>query len=64
MVDENGKLKSDVDLLIEKINKIQEQIPKHEEVSEEERAFTEASMEQYQQQNQQRMGFFRKWRRR
>lgn len=64
MVDENGVIKSDVDLLIEKINKIQEQIPKHEEVSEEERAFTEASMEQYQQQNQQRMGFFRKWRRR
>lgn len=64
MVDENGAIKSDVDLLIEKINKIQEQIPKHEEVSEEERAFTEASMEQYQQQNQQRMGFFRKWRRR
>jgi hypothetical protein len=64
MVDENGAIKSDVDLLIEKINKIQEQIPKHEEVSEEERAFTEASMEQYQQQNHQRMGFFRKWRRR
>ncbi len=64
MVDENGAIKSDVDLLIEKINKIQEQIPKHEEVSEEEKAFTEASMEQYQQQNQQRMGFFRKWRRR
>ena len=64
VVDENGVIKSDVDLLIEKINKIQEQIPKHEEVSEEEKAFTEASMEQYQQQNQQRMGFFRKWRRR
>ena len=64
MVDENGVIKSDVDLLIEKINRIQEQIPKHEEVSEEEKAFTEASMEQYQQQNQQRMGFFRKWRRR
>ena len=64
VVDENGVIKSDVALLIEKINRIQEQIPKHEEVSEEEKAFTEASMEQYQQQNQQRMGFFRKWRRR
>ena len=64
MVDENCNVKCDVDLLIEKINKIQEQIPKHEEVSEEEKAFTEASLEQYSAQNQQRMGLFRKWRRR
>jgi Kef-type K+ transport system membrane component KefB len=61
-VDENGNKKSDVDILIEKINKIQETIPEHEEVSEEEKAFTDASMEYYSQ-NQQRMGFFRKWRR-
>ena len=64
MVDENGNVKTEVQLLIEKINKIQEQIPKHEEISEEEKAFTEASLEQYSAQNQQRMGFFRKWRRR
>ena len=61
-VDENGNKKTDVDILIEKINKIQETIPEHEEVSEEEKAFTDASMEYYSQ-NQQRMGFFRKWRR-
>lgn len=45
--EENGKPRTEVDKLIERINKIQETLPKHEEISEEEQAFTEASLEQY-----------------
>lgn len=46
-IDENGKPKTELEILIERIASIQETMPKHEEVSEEEKAFTEASLEQY-----------------
>jgi Kef-type K+ transport system membrane component KefB len=41
-----GKEKTPVELLIERIQKIQEELPKHE-ISDEERAFTEAAENQY-----------------
>jgi Kef-type K+ transport system membrane component KefB len=49
VVDENGKKKSEVDILIERINKIREEIPEPEkiEMSPEEAAFLEAAEEQY-----------------
>lgn len=43
---EDGTVKTEVEILIERINKIQTTIPKHEE-SDEEKAFTEAAEEQY-----------------
>ena len=46
-VDSEGKKKSEVDILIDKIKKIQETIPKSEEMSEEEKAFNEAAYENY-----------------
>lgn len=61
-IDEAGKPKSDVELLIERINSIQKTIPAHEE-SEEEKAFTEASYEQYNPQAY-RKQIFRGWRNR
>lgn len=45
-VTEDGKKKSEVELLIERIQKIQEQLPEHN-VSEEEDAFTNAAIEHY-----------------
>lgn len=52
-------LKTQIEILIERINKIQEQIPKHEEIlNEEENAFTEAA-EEYYWINQKRSGFMR-----
>lgn len=50
----NAEQKSNVELLIERINKIQERIPPHTTVNaEEEKAFTEAAEEQYQAHTQQ-----------
>lgn len=46
-LDENGKQKSQVDILIERIKIIQETLPEHYESSEEEIAFVDASIEQY-----------------
>ena len=48
-VDENGNKKSEVEILIERINKIREEIPEPEkiEMSPEEAAFLEAADEQY-----------------
>ena len=48
-VDENGKAKSEVDILIDRINKIREELPEPEKVdmSPEEAAFMEAADEQY-----------------
>ena len=43
---ETGEIKSSLDLLIERIQKIQEEIPQHP-VNEEELAFTQAAEEQY-----------------
>ena len=45
-VDENGFRKTDVELLVERIQKIQTEIPEHAD-SEEEQAFTSAAEEQY-----------------
>ena len=45
-VDDQGKKKSDVELLIERIAKIQEELPDHEEL-ENEKAFAQAAEEQY-----------------
>ena len=47
LVNEEGKEKTEVELLIERIQEIQKTIPPKEEVSPEEQAFTEASMENY-----------------
>ena len=50
----NAAKKSNVELLIERINKIQERIPPHTAATaEEEKAFTEAAEEQYQAHTQQ-----------
>ena len=49
-VDENGRQKSEVELLIERIQKIQSELPAHTE-NENERAFTEAAEEYYREQN-------------
>lgn len=46
-VDEEGKQKSQVEILIERINMIQANMPEHDSTSEEEKAFTDASIEQY-----------------
>lgn len=46
-VDESGKPKRDVDLLIERIQEIQRQLPEHNGISEEEKAFTRAAEEFY-----------------
>ncbi len=48
-VDEEGKQKSEVELLIERIQKIQSELPAHTE-NENERAFTEAAEEYYREQ--------------
>ena len=49
VLDENGKPKSEVEILIERINKIREELPEPEkhEVSPEEQAFLEAADEQF-----------------
>ncbi len=49
VVDENGNKKSEVDILIERINKIRDELPEPEkiEMSPEEAAFLEAAEEQY-----------------
>ena len=49
ILDENGNRKSEVDILIERINKIREELPEPEkiEISPEEAAFLEAADEQY-----------------
>ena len=44
--DENGVPKTSLELLIERIHKIQEEIPEHY-IPDEEAAFTEAAEEQY-----------------
>ncbi|MBQ7821205.1 MAG: cation:proton antiporter, partial [Clostridia bacterium] len=44
--DENGRQKSEVELLVERIQRIQTELPEHS-VSEEEQAFTSAAEEQY-----------------
>ena len=49
-VDEKGKQKTEVELLIERIQKIQSELPAHTE-NENERAFTEAAEEYYREQN-------------
>lgn len=55
----DGTKKNQIEILIERINKIQEQIPKHEEVlNAEENAFTEAA-EEYYMMNQKRSGLIR-----
>lgn len=46
--DENGRAKSEVELLVERIQKIQSELPEHS-LSEEEQAFTSAAEEQYEQ---------------
>ena len=47
-VDENGKPKSAVELLIQRIQAIQKELPRREPfLSPEEKAFTEAAQEQY-----------------
>ena len=59
---EEGVKKTEVELLIDKINAIQAKLPPHDEVSEEEKAFTEASIEQYNsKENYKRPGI--RWRR-
>ena len=54
-----GKPKTEVELLIERIQKIQEELPEHEETPED--AFTEGAMEQYNANYNRR---FRNWRNR
>lgn len=61
-VTEEGKPKSELDLLIERIHNIQDRLPEHA-VNEEEQAFTEAAYES-QQQASYRRARFRNWRRR
>ncbi len=62
VLDSEGKPKSEVDILIERIQEIQKTLPQKEEISPEEQAFTEASMENYYSNE----GFYmnRKWRNR
>ena len=43
---ETGEQKTSLDMLIERINKIQEDLPKYD-INEEEQAFTKAAEEQY-----------------
>ena len=59
-VDEEGKQKSEVELLIERIQKIQSELPAHTE-NENERAFTEAAEEYYREQNTPHRRNTRKW---
>lgn len=61
-VTEAGVQKTELELLIERINSIQDALPEHEE-SEEEKAFTEGAFEYSQQQNYRRARF-RNWRNR
>ena len=63
LVNEEGKPKTEVELLIERIQEIQKTIPPKEEVSPEEQAFTEASLENYYNPNE---SYYRnrKWRNR
>ena len=56
---QTGERKSDVQLLIERIRKIQQELPAHEAaMSEEEAAFTEAAEEQLAQTQAQRRFFY------
>ena len=55
-VNEEGKPKTQAELLVERIQLIQSQLPKSEPVSPEEAAFTEAAEEQYIQQMRMRRG--------
>ena len=58
--DENGNKKSEVDILIERINKIQEELPQHS-VNEDEKEFTNAAEEHFENQyNLSRFGRFRR----
>lgn len=63
LLNEDGKEKTEVELLIERIQEIQKTLPPKEEVSPEEQAFTEASLENYYNPNEQ---YYRnrKWRNR
>ena len=45
-VEETGEPKSEVDILIERINKIQKELPAHNQPDAAEQAFTEAAEEQ------------------
>ena len=58
---EEGVPKTEVQLLIERIQKIQEELPPHEQESENEKAFTEAAEEYYREQYRQRKN--QPWRR-
>lgn len=61
-VTETGEQKTDVQLLIERIQKIQKELPQHESVmSEEEAAFTEAA-EEHLARSQVQRHYFSKWR--
>ena len=61
-VTETGQQKTDVQLLIERIQKIQKELPQHESVmSEEEAAFTEAA-EEHLARSQVQRHYFSKWR--
>ena len=50
-IGDDGRQKTEVELLIERIQKIQSELPAHTE-NENERAFTEAAEEYYREQNQ------------
>ena len=61
-ITETGERKTDVQLLIERIQKIQKELPQHESVmSEEEAAFTEAA-EEHLARSQVQRHYFSKWR--
>jgi len=62
-IHENGEKKNDVQILIDRIKKIQETIPEHDTVSEEENAFDEAIEEQLNAYNNQNRNRQRNWRR-
>ena len=49
-LEKTGEKKSELELLIERIRKIQDELPEHTE-NENERAFTEAAEEYYREQN-------------
>ena len=54
VIDAAGNPKNNVDVLIERIKEIEKTLPEHEEMSPEEAAFTEASMEMYNNYTEQR----------
>ena len=56
---EEGVPKTEAELLVERIQKIQSELPEHEEENENERAFTEAAEEYYREQFRQRQNRFR-----